>query len=245
VSCGPGDIKDDVFDLIVDDQWLSVTQAVPGAAGQYSRRIHCETYPDGIAFPPNPGYGHINHYEPWPLPAKTQDDIFTKWSFGGGRTALHNNDRVRVYGRLVIDNGHQDEGAPWLELHPFDYTNIIDISQGIAEVWLAAVAPLYSDENYAGKSDGPGNVNSNTMQLTNEVHANIPLLAPSGIGEQIIENATGQAPGAVRSLSFENGVLSAHIRVQALPSPTADVFAQRSVFAARYFAVPPGSRDTG
>jgi hypothetical protein len=170
----PDGTNPDGFDLDVMPGWAGITGTAPAS-------LHCETYPEGIAVvpPPNPPLSigiDVNHiptvnrfepYEPWgttPFTAKwpntpgmppEQPDPRPFQLIGptGQSADLKRHDRVRLRGRLLVENGHASPppwGGTWFELHPFDYHNLqVDISApgigsgGFTTHTVLLIAPLF------------------------------------------------------------------------------------------------------
>lgn len=159
------------LDVTVDPGFGAIVGAVPGSFG----RIHCETYSRCISDTSNcGGENQINNvvpFEPWAgVPYSFENGGAPLMVTDNGvLRPLAQNDRVRMRGRLLIENGHPqpDQGsgaapAPgipgnvgrvFVELHPFDWKNIqLDpIPTGLTDSRthdLVMIAPLYEAVEY-------------------------------------------------------------------------------------------------
>jgi len=134
----------DGFALLVDNNFLTLTWMVPGSGNCF----HCETYPLGADV--------TNFVGTWNLPQKPADQPFTVNDGSANPPVLQKGDHIALQGFLRIETGHpQGEtlrgllliGEVFLELHPFDWTNIRYVgpaAPGQATTGtVIAVAPLF------------------------------------------------------------------------------------------------------
>ena len=157
------EVAGDGFALRVESgAWDHFFSAVPGA----DRDFHCETYPWVGA---GGTLGNPNRVDPSLLPAKPAGQNFVVTLPDGMTRPLQIKDRVRVPGRMYIENGHprneriisviQKVGQVFLELHPIDYTRITLYQDppptGETREFLAVIAPLY-EEVFSGQWPGNG-----------------------------------------------------------------------------------------
>ena len=233
--------------------WRPAGQAaglLPLAAKVYrgASTVKCETYPIEVS---GSGGAVPNHAEPWPLPMKPAADRFV---YPGSGQPMRAEDHIRLRGQLFIENGHPENGSPWIELHPFDYTRITKLGDTISSGDFTLVAPLYSRATYVkhgviqpttwsgvvlGETFAPdipvafAGHQPVTLQLTHPVLASGPALTYT---ERILENTTGQPADSIRHIQFDpaTGVLVVTGSLVTDDDLTAPLFNQRRAFRARY-----------
>lgn len=154
---GPFDVNSDELYLQVDPGFESLVASVSGSGGN----LKCETYPEGISVPGADGSNQINHMVPFTslstgtYTAKPAGVPFEGLDASGYVRPLQVGDRVRLRGRLLVENGHPQPpinpagfGEAFLELHPFDYQTILfdpipTLAGAVRSHLLFMLAPLY------------------------------------------------------------------------------------------------------
>lgn len=170
---GEGDVLD-AFNLELDPNYRHIVSLMRGnnptvPLGGPSGSIHVEGYPNGFDDP-----NGINRAEPFPLPdhrAITPAEQFqVTIDRAGTRRPLRVGDHVRLFGRWIIENEHEDlcwthkwgagpdwaklkVGCVWAELHPFHWDSIwlveaLDPERN-AEI-LSLAAPIYEETYQRG-----------------------------------------------------------------------------------------------
>src|SRR5215204_763394 len=161
----------DSFNLELDPNYRHLVSSMRGNNGLFTNpnEIHVEAYsqsPNRFDDPDN-----INRAEPFYLPDKPASQKFeVRIDKAGNKRPLRAGDHVRLFGRWIIENQHEDicwtrkwglgtddalklkVGCVWAELHPFDWQNIelVDALPDKSVATLSLAAPVYEEKYQRG-----------------------------------------------------------------------------------------------
>jgi hypothetical protein len=239
--------------LAVDRGFHAITDFVNGAAPPNQDHIfHCETYPEAIATPGANGENQINFlspFQPWPAgdafsAVNGGTPLNASWAAGGAvlvkaRTANSPGDRIRVRGRLIVENGHPNPEPPgwppgvgrvFIELHPFDWRNLVfdPLGSGPALVsshTMLLISPLYEGVQLATQPDPEWHDQLNWRLYMPAYHNATSLTAqfdapqfgsgPVAYTETVMVNRTGQPIDQLRTIEATATGIVVRANVQA------------------------------
>ncbi len=168
----------DAFNLELDPNYRHMVALMRGnnptvPAGGPSGSIHVEAYSHSFDDP-----AMINRAEPFALPDKPVNQKFeVRVDQAGNRRPLRVGDHVRLFGRWVIENQHENYcwtrkfglaqlpdslrlkvGCVWAELHPFHWQSVElveSLDPGKTVETLSLAAPVYEETYQRGAAVDP------------------------------------------------------------------------------------------